>query len=121
MAIADPTPLNYICRSGAGSLAAYKAAYGAEKAASMLAIYQGCSPHSSFMVASNDYGLVWSGASKFGCIVGFALFGIMYLFTIVRIILDIFKRQAEYENMVSEDKSALSDLGIDVNALEGDL
>ena len=45
----------------------------------------------------------------------------MYLFTIVRIILDIFKRQAEYEGMVAEDKRNLSDLGMDVNALEADL
>ena len=45
----------------------------------------------------------------------------MYLFTIVRIILDILKRQSMYEKMVEEDKQSLADLGIDVNALAGDL
>ena len=45
----------------------------------------------------------------------------MYLFTIVRIIADIFKRQAMYEKMVEEDKQNLADLGIDVNALAEDL
>jgi len=121
--MSDPSPssANYICRSGAGALAAYTTAYGQEKAASMMAIYQGCSPQNSFVTASNDYGKTWSGSSQFGAIVGFALFGIMYLFTIVRIILDIFKRQAEYETMVAEDKRNLSDLGVDVNALESDL
>jgi hypothetical protein len=45
----------------------------------------------------------------------------MYLFTIVRIIIDILKRQAMYEKMVDEDKRNLADLGIDVNALAADL
>jgi len=45
----------------------------------------------------------------------------MYLFTIVRIVIDILKRQEMYEKMVEEDKQNLADLGIDVNALAADL
>jgi hypothetical protein len=45
----------------------------------------------------------------------------MYLFTVVRIVLDIFKRQAMYEEMVVEDRKALLELGIDVNSLAADL
>ena len=119
--MSDPTPTNYLCAGGAKTLAAYTKAYGAEKAASMMAIYNGCSPQASFMMQSPNHGLVWTGTSKFGCAVGFALFGIMYLFTIVRIIIDILKRQEMYEKMVEEDKQNLADLGIDVNALAADL
>jgi hypothetical protein len=45
----------------------------------------------------------------------------MYLFTIVSIIVDIFKRQASYEADVAEDKQKLTDLGIDVLSLEEEL
>ena len=45
----------------------------------------------------------------------------MYLFTIVRIILDIFKRQGDYEKDVEEDKRKLTDLGIDVLGLDREL
>ena len=45
----------------------------------------------------------------------------MYLFTIVSIILDIFKRQAEYEADVAEDKQTMTDLGIDVVGLDAEL
>ena len=44
----DPTPVTYACYSGAGASKAYIKAYGAEKASTMMAIYQGCSPFASF-------------------------------------------------------------------------
>ena len=87
----------------------------------MKAIYQGCSQLKSFQNASPNYGLVWSGSAKFGAIAGFAIFGIMYLFTIFSIIADIFKRQKEYEEMVSKDKDTLTGLGIDVLSLDKEL
>ena len=49
---ADPTPENYICRNGLTAKADYIDKYGKEKATSMLAIFQGCSPHKSFMKQS---------------------------------------------------------------------
>ena len=45
----------------------------------------------------------------------------MYLFTIVSIIIDIFKRQAEYEAVVEADKTRLTELGIDVLSLDAEL
>jgi len=45
----------------------------------------------------------------------------MYLFTIVSIIIDIFKRQAEYEADVEADKTRLTELGIDVLSLDAEL
>ena len=121
MPVVDTSPASYVCSTSAKPLAEYTAKYGAEKAASMMAIYQGCSQQASFAKQNYNFGLQWSGTQKFGCGAGFALFGIMYLFTIVRIVLDIFKRQAMYEEMVVEDRKALSELGIDVNSLAGDL
>ena len=116
--MSDPTPKNYIC---SGDNAAYVTKYGKEKADSMKAIFQGCSPFKSFAFASKNYGLEWSGSAKFGAIVGFGIFGIMYLFTIVSIIVDIFKRQKEYEGMVEDDKQKLTALGIDVLSLDKEL
>lgn len=115
---ADPTPATYLCTS---DYASYVTAYGKEKADSMKAIYQGCSQLKSFQNASPNYGLVWSGSAKFGAIAGFGIFGIMYLFTIFSIIADIFKRQKEYEEMVSKDKDTLTGLGIDVLSLDKEL
>ena len=99
----------------------YKDSDGVDISAQMNAIFQGCSPPASFQQQSTNAGLVWSGFSSFGCIVGFALFGIMYLFSIVSIIVDIFKRQAEYEANVADDKQKLTDLGIDVLGLDKEL
>ena len=121
MAIVDPSPENYLCPMTGTALTELTAKYGKEKAMSMTAIFQGCNQVTSFAKQSTNFGLEWSGVSKFGCGAGFALFGLMYLFTIVRIVLDIFKRQEMYEGMVIEDKKALSELGIDVNSLNEDL
>ena len=46
---------------------------------------------------------------------------LMHLFTIFSIIADIFKRQKEYEEMVSKDKDTLTGLGIDVLSLDKEL
>jgi len=46
--MSDPTPKTYACFNGDGASAAYIKAYGKEKASSMMAIYQGCSPFKSF-------------------------------------------------------------------------
>ena len=116
MSLSAPTPINYTCIS-----TDWAKNYPAETVSTMKAIFQGCSPLNSFNVKSTNYGLIWSGSSQFGCIVGFALFGIMYLFTIVSIIIDIFKRQAEYEAEVESDKTKLTELGIDVLSLDAEL
>ena len=121
MPVVDTSPASYICPTSGKALADYTAKFGAEKASSMMAIFQGCNQLGSFAKQSYNFGQQWSGVQKFGCGAGFALFGIMYLFTIVRIVLDIFKRQAMYEKMVEEDKQSLNDLGIDVNSLAADL
>ena len=116
MSYADPTSINYTCDT-----TKWVGLYGADKATQMNAIFQGCSPHKSFMLASHDFGKVWSGSSSFGAIAGFGMFGVMYLFTIVSIVIDIFKRQAEYEEEVANDKKTLNDLGIDVLGLDAEL
>ena len=116
MATADPTPITYTC-----DVASYATKYGKETARQMQAIFQGCSPQTSFMTASTNYGIKWSGSAMFGAIVGFTIFGIMYVFTIISIIHDIFKRQAEYEKLVEEDIARLNDLGVNVTELAAEL
>tara|TARA_B110000285_G_C15135193_1_gene626352 strand:+ start:96 stop:533 length:438 start_codon:yes stop_codon:yes gene_type:complete len=116
MTTAAPSPINYTCDTSQ-----WLTRYPKDTVSTMNAIFQGCSPMNSFKIKSTNYGLIWSGSSQFGAIVGFALFGIMYLFTIVSIIIDIFKRQAEYEAEVEADKTKLTELGIDVLSLDAEL
>ena len=49
MPIVDPSPKTYACYNGKLAETGYEAMYGKEKATSMLAIFQGCSSHASFM------------------------------------------------------------------------
>ena len=66
------------------------------------------------MVQSPNAGSNWSGSAKAGAILGFGIFGIMYLFTIVSIFWDISKRKAMYDADVEDDMRKLkSELGID--------
>ena len=80
----------------------------------MNAVFQGCSPVKSFMVQSPNAGSTWSGSATAGCILGFGIFGIMYLFTIASIFYDISKRKAMYDADVEDDIRKLkNELNID--------
>lgn len=106
---ADPSVTNYTCDKSK-----WLGLYGQEVTTSMNAVYQGCSPVKSFMVSSPNAGDTWSGSATAGCILGFGIFGIMYLFTIISIFWDINKRKAMYDADVEDDIRKLRDeLGID--------
>ena len=52
-------------------------------------------------------------ASTAGCIIGFALFGCALLITVVMIFHDIVKRMKDYDEVIADDKAAMSQLGLD--------
>ena len=61
--------------------------------------YKGSSPKASFNNQSEDTGL-WDTGSMVGAILGFAVFGIAYMYTIVYIFYDMNDRKKMYEDMV---------------------
>ncbi len=50
-------------------------------------------------VPNND----WMDANKVGCILGFSVFGLMYIYTVVMIFIDTCKRGTEYEALIEND------------------
>ena len=54
-------------------------------------------------------------------IAGFAIFGIMYLYTFYAIIIDINKRYDEYRGLVEEDMQTMKDLGLDITSFDAEL
>ena len=56
--------------------------------------FVGCSPVASFEVYSPNRN-EWTGSTRFGAIVGFAAFGIAYVFTVCMIFYDIRKNYVE--------------------------
>ena len=56
--------------------------------------FVGCSPVASFEEYSENRN-EWTGSTQFGAIVGFAAFGIAYIFTVVMIFYDIHKNYVE--------------------------
>ena len=71
-------------------------------------------PKASFEILSEDRS-EWLGINKVGCILGFAVFGLMYLYTIVMILVDTVKKGAEYEALIENDIAEMQRLGMDTN------
>ena len=63
-------------------------------------VFNGMSPLSSFNNQSASYAWEMGNGNWFGLIAGFGIFGIMYLYTFVAIIIDINKRYEEYRGLV---------------------
>ena len=57
----------------------------------------------------------WIVENKVGAILGFAVFGLIYLYTIVMIFRDTIKRGAEYDALIENDLSEMHRLGMDMN------
>ena len=71
-------------------------------------------PEASFKNMSMDRS-EWIGANTVGCILGFVVFGLMYLYTIVMILIDTCKRGAEYDALIENDIAEMQRLGMDTN------
>ena len=69
------------------------------------------SPLESFMVISAQNNS-WEERYPIGAIIGFALFGLAYVITVIKIFIDINKRKNEYDEIIEDDKAELSRLGL---------
>ena len=79
--------------------------------------YQGQSPKESFYKQSPSLN-EWNDTGKIGAILGFAVFGIMYLYAIVMIFRDIRKNDKMYSELLEHDKKTMSELGMERNKAE---
>ena len=76
------------------------------------AVYKGSSPHESFYKMSPPEGNDWQSRNVAGAILGFAVFGCAYLATVISIVLDIRKTDANYDQLIAEDISTIKNLGL---------
>ena len=60
----------------------------------------------------------WSSGGTVGAIIGFAIFGIMYLYAIVMIFLDIKKNDEKYTELLADAHHEMSKLDMDKNSDE---
>ena len=79
--------------------------------------YQGSSPKESFYKMNDDVN-EWTGSGQVGAILGFGIFGIMYLYAIVMIFMDIRKNDKHYTALLEEANTQMSQLGIDRHSAE---
>ncbi len=70
------------------------------------------SPFASFEVMSPQNN-TWENRYPLGAIVGFALFGLAYVITVIKIFIDINQRMKEYDEVILDDLSEMSRLGMD--------
>ena len=79
--------------------------------------YTGQSPKDSFAVQSADLNQ-WSSTGEVGALLGFITFGVLLLFTIVSIFYDNSQRSKAYDELIAEDLTQISMLGLDKNMAE---
>lgn len=79
--------------------------------------FTGQSPKGSFAVQSADLNQ-WSSTGEVGALLGFITFGVLLLFTIVSIFYDNSQRSKAYDELIAEDLTQISMLGLDKNMAE---
>ena len=57
----------------------------------------------------------WTTTNSVGTIIGFAVFGLLYIYTVVAVIIDTVKRGKEYEELIENDLAEMQKLGMDRN------
>ena len=77
--------------------------------------FEGSSPRASFYLQSEDLNKI-EPIPQIIMIVGFAVFGIMYVFTVCYIFYDTYLRGVEFDEAIANDKAAMRDLKIDTTA-----
>ena len=74
--------------------------------------FKGKSPDASFQNMSPIEGNDWKGSSKIGVGLGFSIFGLAYMYSVLQIFIDIDKRGKAYEQDIEEDLAKISELGL---------
>ena len=81
----------------------------------------GVSPKTSFYAMSDNQNLEWPESANVGTVLGFLVFGIAMLITVVWIFIDIKKMDAMYADKIEEDKAKLQGFGINPDDLQEEL
>ena len=82
--------------------------------------FRGESPDESFFGMSSNKN-AWDynkDASFAGCVVGFVIFAIAYVFVIIALMHDIMSKLKEYDQDIEDDKRQLKELGFDIHSEE---
>lgn len=53
-----------------------------------------------------------------GCIIGFTIFGLLYIYTVGYIFIDTATRGKEYDTLIENDLAEMQKLGLDMNTAE---
>ena len=75
------------------------------------------SPKSSFYNQSVDLN-AWTTTDLVGCIIGFTIFGLLYIYTVGYIFYDTSARSKEYDAHIENDIAEMQKLGLDMNTPE---
>ena len=75
-------------------------------------LFVGSSPRESFFDQSEG-DTEWAGASTAGAIIGFTVFGVAFLGTVVAIFYDTHKRSLDYDAKIAKALSDMTKLGMD--------
>ena len=69
------------------------------------------SPRASFYLQSADLN-AWTTPEAYLAGVGFVIFGVMYVFTVIYIFVDTYRRGVEFDEMIENDKQTMTSLGM---------
>ena len=75
------------------------------------------SPKASFYNQSVDLN-AWTTTDMVGCIIGFTIFGLLYIYTVGYIFYDTSSRGKEYDTLIENDLAEMQKLGLDMNTEE---
>ena len=78
---------------------------------SVAAQYKEESTQESFFIQSPDINL-WSTNGRVSACIGFIIFGVMFIFTIINIFIDIDKRGKMYASYIEDDLKLMNDMGL---------
>ena len=79
--------------------------------------YQGESPKESFYKQNPSLN-EWNSTGQAGAVIGFGVFGIMYLYAIVMIFRDIRQNDAKYSELLKDDEQTMRDMGMNKDSDE---
>ena len=60
----------------------------------------------------------WTTSGQIGAILGFTVFGVMYLYAIIMIFRDIKRNDDKYSELLADDRKTMTELGMDRNKAE---
>ena len=57
----------------------------------------------------------WIPVNAVGTIIGFSVFGILYIYTVISVLIDTYNKGIEYDSLIDNDLAEMQRLGMDKN------